>query len=57
MDRDVEMDDMRVGTAPWVERTAGRLTGAERRALLWPLARSHVQNTERVCGAFRLATT
>ena len=44
MDRDVEMDDMRVGTAPWVQRTAGRLTEAERRALLWPLARSHAQN-------------
>ena len=52
MDRDVEMDDMRVGTAPWVQRTAGRLTGAERRALLRPLARSHAQNA---VGRLRLA--
>jgi hypothetical protein len=35
------MSDMTVGTATWVQRTSGRLTGPERRALLRPLARTH----------------
>lgn len=35
----VEMEDLTVGSAGWVERTSGRLTTAERRALLRPLAR------------------
>ena len=47
MNRAVVMDDMKVGSAPWVERTSGRLTAAERRALLWPLTRSHAQNVVR----------
>lgn len=38
------MDDMTVGTATWVQRTSGRLTSAERRALLRPLARTHLTN-------------
>jgi hypothetical protein len=33
-----------VGTARWVQRTSGRLTTADRRTLLRPLARTHVQN-------------
>ena len=33
-----------VGTHTWVERTGGLLTGAERRALLRPLASAHVTN-------------
>ena len=45
-------DDRSVGTAPWVQRTSGRLTTAERRALLRPLARTHVQNA---VGRLRLA--
>jgi hypothetical protein len=44
--------DTRVGTAPWVQRTSGRLTTAERRALLRPLARTHAQNA---VGRLRLA--
>lgn len=36
--------DSRVGTAAWVQRTCGRLTAAERRALLRPLARTLAQN-------------
>ena len=44
--------DTRVGTAPWVQRTSGRLTAAERRALLRPLARTHAQNA---VGRLRLA--
>jgi hypothetical protein len=52
VNRDVVMGDMRVGTAPWVQRTSGRLTRAERRALLAPLARSHAQNA---VGRLRLA--
>src|SRR4051794_2332244 len=48
----VDSDDTRVGTAPWVQRTSGRLTTAERRALLSPLARTHVQNA---VGRLRLA--
>jgi hypothetical protein len=32
------------GTHPWVERTGGLLTTAERRSLLRPLARAHVTN-------------
>ena len=44
--------DARVGTAPWVQRTSGRLTPAERRALLRPLARTHAQNA---VGRLRLA--
>ena len=35
----VDMEDLTVGTAGWVERTSGRLTTAERRALPRPLAR------------------
>ena len=35
----VDMEDLTVGTAGWVERTSGRPTTAERRALLRPLAR------------------
>ncbi len=33
-----------LGSHPWVERTGGRLTAAERRSLLRPLARTHVAN-------------
>ena len=44
MNYDADIDDMRVGTAPWVRRTSGRLTSAERRALLAALARTHAQN-------------
>ena len=44
--------DVRIGTAPWVQRTSGRLTTAERRALLRPLARTHAQNA---VGRLRLA--
>ena len=47
-----DTDDTGVGTAPWVQRTSGRLTTAERRALLRPLARTHVQNA---VGRLRLA--
>ncbi len=52
MNHPVDTDDTRVGTAPWVQRTSGRLTAAERRALLRPLARTHVQNA---VGRLRLA--
>ena len=52
MNHVVDTDDTRVGTAPWVQRTSGRLTTAERRALLRPLARTHVQNA---VGRLRLA--
>jgi hypothetical protein len=45
-------DDLRVGTAAWVRRTEGRLTPAERRRLLWPLAHTHVTNA---VGRARLA--
>jgi hypothetical protein len=45
-------NDPRVGTAPWVQRTAGRLTATERRALLRPLARAHAHNA---VGRLRLA--
>jgi hypothetical protein len=41
-----------LGTAGWVQRTSGRLTPAERRALVRPLARSHLQNA---VGRVRLA--
>ena len=41
-----------VGTASWVQRTSGRLTTAERRTLLRPLARTHIQNG---VGRLRLA--
>ena len=44
--------DARVGTAPWVQRTSGRLTTAERRALLRPLAGAHALNA---VGRLRLA--
>ena len=51
---DVNQDDATtVGSAPWVERTSGRLTAAERRGLLGPLARTHLRNT---VGRLRLAT-
>ena len=33
-----------LGTHDWVERTGGQLTGAERRSLLRPLARTHAAN-------------
>jgi hypothetical protein len=33
-----------VGTYSWVDRTGGQLTGAERRSLLPPLARTHAVN-------------
>lgn len=46
------IDEMRVGTAPWVQHTSGRLTSAERRALLGPLARTHARNA---VGRLRLA--
>lgn len=52
MSQHVDTDDRRIGTAPWVERTSGRLTAAERRALLRPLARTHAQNA---VGRLRLA--
>jgi hypothetical protein len=48
----VDTSDTGVGTAAWVRRTSGRLTPAERRALLGPLARSHVHNA---VGRLRLA--
>jgi hypothetical protein len=48
----VDLDDLTVGTATWVQQTSGLLTAAERRALLGPLARTHVQNT---VGRLRLA--
>src|SRR3954471_10360280 len=48
----VDVKDLTVGTASWVQRTSGRLTTAERRALLRPLARTHVQNA---VGRLRLA--
>ena len=44
--------DVRIGTAPWVQRTSGRLTTAERRTLLRPLVRTHAQNA---AGRLRLA--
>ncbi|MDX6257962.1 MAG: hypothetical protein QOJ11_4296 [Frankiales bacterium] len=34
----------RVGSTTWSDRTSGQLTGAERRELLRPLARTHVGN-------------
>jgi HD domain len=40
----VDRDGLTVGTVRWVQRTSGRLTPAERRALLRPLARTHLQN-------------
>ena len=33
-----------LGTHAWATRTGGRLTAAERRSLLRPLARTHVAN-------------
>ena len=33
-----------LGTYSWVDRTGGQLTGAERRSLLRPLARTHAVN-------------
>lgn len=45
-------DDTTVGTATWVQRTSGRLTAAERRALVAPLARTHVRNA---AGRLRMA--
>ena len=48
----VEAEDLAVGTAGWVRRTSGRLTTAERRALLRPLARTHLTNA---VGRIRLA--
>jgi hypothetical protein len=52
VNRDAEIDQTRVGTAPWVQHTAGRLTRAERRALLLPLVRTHAGNA---VGRLRLA--
>ena len=48
----VDVADLTVGTASWVQRTSGRLSSAERRALLRPLARTHIQNA---VGRIRLA--
>jgi len=48
----VDAAELTVGTATWVQRTSGRLTTAERRALLRPLARTHLQNA---VGRIRLA--
>lgn len=45
-------DHLTVGTATWVQRTSGRLTAAERRSLVAPLARTHVRNA---VGRLRLA--
>jgi HD domain-containing protein len=36
--------DTDLGTLAWVDRTGGRLSGAERRALLGPVARTHAVN-------------
>jgi hypothetical protein len=47
-----DTQDTTVGTAPWVQRTSGRLTATERRALLRSLARTHAQNA---IGRLRLA--
>ncbi|MCW2742402.1 MAG: metal dependent phosphohydrolase [Blastococcus sp.] len=33
-----------LGTLSWVDRTGGRLSGAERRSLLGPLGRTHIAN-------------
>lgn len=44
MNPDQTTGDMTLGTATWVQHTAGRLTSAERHALLRPLARTHVTN-------------
>src|SRR4051794_15203944 len=33
-----------LGTRGWVDRTGGQLSGAERRSLLGPLARTHAAN-------------
>jgi hypothetical protein len=49
---DADTADTKIGTAPWVQRTSGRLTTAERRALLRPLARTHAKNA---VGRLRLA--
>lgn len=48
----LNVEGLTVGSADWVHRTSGRLTTAERRALLRPLARTHLQN---VAGRVRLA--
>jgi HD domain len=40
----VNDDDLKVGTATWVQQTSGWLTPADRRALLLPLARGHLSN-------------
>src|SRR4051812_44157663 len=48
----VNVEELAVGTASWVQRTSGRLTTAERRALLRPLARTHLSNA---AGRIRLA--
>lgn len=34
-----------LGTVTWVQQTSGWLSAAERRSLLWPLARTHAGNT------------
>jgi hypothetical protein len=47
-----DVEDLTVGTASWVQRTSGRLSTGERRALLWPLARTHLENA---VGRLRLA--
>lgn len=44
MNRNQALDDRTLGTASWVQRTSGRLTNADRRALLRPLASTHVAN-------------
>jgi hypothetical protein len=48
----VDVERLTVGTASWVHRTSGRLSTAERRVLLRPLARTHLQNA---VGRLRLA--
>ncbi|WP_148575376.1 HD domain-containing protein [Nocardioides caldifontis] len=45
-------DDVTIGSAAWVQRSSGRLTPAERRGLMLPLARTHLTNA---AGRFRLA--
>jgi hypothetical protein len=47
-----DTEDTTVGTAPWVQRTSGRLSAVERRAQLRPLARTHAENA---IGRLRLA--
>ena len=52
----VEAEDLAVGTAGWVRRTSGRLTTAERRALLRPLARTHLTTRSGESGSPSVST-